>query len=183
MTGPWIAALVAVAALSVITAVLVLGLLRRLSVVLQGVEQQLRAGSHLGGVPEGSQLPAFEVIDAAGKPIESSRLLTGPPILLFLSAGCTPCESLIIELAAEVQPVARTQLVAILQSEAAIDAVIPGVMLVADATAFQSLSVSTTPFAMAVDRDRTVVARAVPNSIESLRQLERTLGTEVVATG
>lgn len=115
MTGPWIIAWVSLASLSVITAVLVLGLLRRLTLVLQDVENQLLSGDRLGGVSIGGALPSFEVKNQMGGTAPSSDLLGGPGILLLVSQDCAPCESLVQEIADLGRSPTEVPLVAIAQ--------------------------------------------------------------------
>lgn len=181
MTGPWIVALVAVASLSLVTAVLVLGLLRRMTVLLQSVEGQLQSGDGLGGVPVGGAVPSFEVVNQVGHVLSSSDLMAGPGILLLLAQDCAPCESLIDEMVYLGRSPTRVPLVAIAQLHEDV-AVVPLSGIVdsfRDVTAFEKMSISATPFAMAFDSRGIVVSRTVPNSIKSLRELETALNQEV----
>lgn len=182
MTGPWIIAWLALAALSVLNAVLILGLLRRLSVVLQGVENQLLSGDRLGGVSVGGALPSFEVTNQMGATVSSSDLVAGPGILLLVSQECAPCESLVEEIAGLGRSPTEVPLVAIAQHEDGFGRrAFSGIDSFRDVTAFARMNISATPFAMAFDSRGIVLARTVPNSIKSLRELETVLNREVIS--
>lgn len=182
MTGPWIAAWVALAVVSVVTTVLVLGLLRRFTVVLHDVEYQLVSRDRLGGVSVGGALPSFEVTSQLGLTVSSSELVDGPGIMLLISQDCAPCESLVDELADLGRSPTQAPLVAIGQYlDSSASRALSGIDLFLDVTAFERMNISATPFAMAFDSRGIVLGRTVPNSAESLRELETVLPREVIS--
>lgn len=181
MTAAWTVAFVAVATLSFLTALVVLGLLRRMSVAIQGVEQQVRAGTFVGGVPTGWFIPPFNAKDREGRSITSAALLRGPGILLMLSSDCDPCRELLEEMQSQTARPTTVPLFAVLEEGDLVSfPVLPGVNAYIDETAFRAMNINATPLAMAFDQRGVVVARSVPNTIGSLRELEGSLGQEVV---
>jgi hypothetical protein len=180
VTGPWIVALIAVAALSVVTATFVLGLLRRIAVLLEGLEYRARTAT--SGLPVGTRVTSFEAVDDTGGTVRSEELLKGPGILLFVSEGCAPCLALLQKLAAHEEPLTRIPLFAIARGDIGLNAADVGRLTVfRDGTAFHALNVATTPLALAIDAEGDVVAASIPSDLESLRELEGMLEKEVVA--
>jgi hypothetical protein len=180
MTGPWIAAWVATVCLSIVTAALLLGLLRRLTSLLQSVEGQLRSGAALGGVPVGMKVPTFDMQDGSGSIRRSSDVLVGPAVLLFVSHDCSPCVELLRDLEGHAEGPGRAQLLVIGQRDAHLTRTSLPRDAFADVNAFARLNVVVTPFAMAIDSAGVVAARTVPNTLESLRQLELAIREEVI---
>lgn len=182
MTGPWIIAWVALALLALVDAVLVLGLLQRLTLLLQSVEDQLLSGDRLGGVPVGGPLPSFQVKDPMGRVVPSSDLIGGPGIMLLVSQNCAPCERLLQEMTDLGHSPTDIPLVVTAQHQDGADPGAPtfrGVFR--DDTAFDRMNIAATPIAMSYDSRGIVIARTVPNSIKSLRELEIGLSREGVS--
>ncbi len=180
MSAAWVVAFAVVGTLSFATALVVLGLLRRMAAVIQGVEQQVRSGAFLGGVPTGWLIPPFEVQDGDGRSL-SSALFQGPGILLMLSSDCDPCEELLEEIRGHAErPTTVALFVVLEQGDSVRIPALPGVAAYKDVTAFQVMNVTATPLAMAFDARGVVVARSVPDSVSSLRELERSFKQEVM---
>ncbi len=82
--------------------VLVLGLIRRVTTVLEGAERQLRAAgtraSVLGGLPPGSPVPPYRAVDRQGTPVGAEILQGDARLVLFVDAGCDPCMTLLEDL-------------------------------------------------------------------------------------
>ncbi|MCI0635158.1 MAG: hypothetical protein L0206_14795 [Actinobacteria bacterium] len=181
MSWPWIVALLALWALTVGLALMMMGLLRRVSGVIEAAEQRIRAPSALGGLPVGSVVPPFDVKDEDGANVSSSALLTRPTVFLMLSPDCAPCRALIEELRSPDRPVGDMPIVAVVQGDRKPDFDLSGALpLFYDRTAFRAFDNTTTPFAYAVDTEATVVAIGVADSIDSLRSLADTLREEEV---
>jgi len=112
MTTPWVIAFVLVAAIALLSALLTLGLLRRISAILETVEDRLRrAPQPLGGLTAGSKVPWFELTAADGRTTDSSHLLVEATVLLLLSSTCSPCRSLALEIAEAPKPLARVPVI------------------------------------------------------------------------
>ncbi len=95
MSGPWITAFVAVSFATLVTLLLVLGLICQLGGILERVEMLLldaEGSAPLHGLPVGSPLPSFEVRTVGGGMISDADVRGHPWIFLFLDAECTPCQ-------------------------------------------------------------------------------------------
>ena len=97
MSAPWIAAFAALWFLVLLLGFAVIGVMRRITGVLERAEQQL-ATELGGGVPLLTAVPAFGLVDQAGEPVSSDDLIRETSIVLFVDAGCRPCRSIAREL-------------------------------------------------------------------------------------
>ncbi len=98
MTWPWIVAVVTLWLFALTLAVLVLGLLRRMSEFLETAQSRLTESDvppDFGGLLPGSPVPAFEARTEAGGRVRAAELLETPTLLLFADPGCEPCEDLL----------------------------------------------------------------------------------------
>jgi len=176
MSWPWIVAFFALWAVTISVALMVMGLLRRVSGVIEAAEQRIRAPSARDGLPVGSVVPPFDVKDEDGAVVSSTALLTRPTVVLMLSPDCAPCKALIEELRAPDRPMGHVPIVAVLQGDRQPGFDTSGTLpMFYDRTAFQAFDNTTTPFAYAVDAEATVVASGVAGSIDALRSLANTL--------
>ena len=167
-----------VATCVLLNALVTIGLLRRMSAILETVEDRLRrAPQPLGGLTAGSKVPWFELTGADGRIIDSSHLLVEPTVLLLLSSTCSPCKVLALEIAEAPKPLAEVPVIPVVQPtgppEAAFDDL--GLPVFQDLSAFAAFRNDTTPFAYAVDDRGIVIASGVASSVEHLRELARTL--------
>ncbi|HLK02474.1 MAG TPA: hypothetical protein VKU39_21550 [Streptosporangiaceae bacterium] len=160
---------VAVAALAVV----VLGLLRQVTPVLE------RAASASGqpqlsmGPAKGSPLPDFTAAGAHGA-VTGTHLRGRSAVLLFLAPGCGPCQDLAYEMRSADLGHLAGQLVIITGPDDAQALGIPAHLLVLtehDRQVSDALSVNGTPFAIAVDPDGIVRDTRVPNTITQLQDL------------
>ena len=178
MSVPWIIAFVALSFVVLIVGLLVVGIQRRLSTVLEAAEAVVRlSGTTLGagGLPSGSVVPDFIAYDEQGQPISSAVLLAEPAIVVFLASDCEPCHRLVADLATiETRPLGVELIVVLPEGDTSLQiSAFSGLTLVYQrdrgvAAAFES---SASPHAFAVDSDRTVVGSATPNSFGQLEQL------------
>jgi hypothetical protein len=180
MSGPWIAAWLALSTLVVITTFLVLGLLRRVSPLLEQAESALRsAGSGPGplqGLPIGTELPQFEARDVRGSVITDADLAGTPAVVLFIDPGCGPCERLMAELRSgwAGEQGARLWVVTGNGHERELD--LSGkatVLLQSDERVSRAFQTSITPHAFAIGIDGTIVNRDIPDSTDALVKLAR----------
>jgi hypothetical protein len=161
---------VAVAALSII----VLGLLRQVTPVLERAAATAGGQSPLIiGPTTGNPLPDFTAAGADGL-MTGTQLRGSPAVLLFLTQGCGPCQDLAHQMRnADLGPLAD-QLVIITGPDDAQALGIPAHLMVLterDRQVSDALSVNGTPFAIAVDPDGIVKAARVPNTIAQLEDL------------
>ena len=101
MSAAWTVVIVALWLLVVAIAFLVVGTLRRMSLVLQRAEAALASsptGAAVGGLPPGAPLPAFKSKDVNGRRFASEDLLGRPAVGLLVGAECSACDDLIGDL-------------------------------------------------------------------------------------
>lgn len=101
MSWPWVVAFVALWILVLVLAVLMLGAMRRVVPLLVQLEKTAaRQGlpSDVGGLPPGSEVPSFELINGAGEKVRFGETLPLPAVFLLVESGCSPCEELMEEL-------------------------------------------------------------------------------------
>lgn len=187
MSAPWIAAFAALWLVVVAGAVVFLGFLRRAVSVLEASESRLRGSSlPIGGASPGTTIPTFEVRNDRGDLVRSEDLTATSAVFLFASADCQPCHSLLEQLNRAGWEAAEVPLVAVLNDSAEDRAITFGHGVIAlyqserkAAAAFESIA---TPQAFAVDSNGVVIDSRVPQSIDDLRRLARSLvGGEEVA--
>ncbi len=177
MSGPWITAFVAVSFATLVTLVLVLGLVRQLGGILERVETLLldaEGSAPLHGSPVGSPLPSFEVRTVGGGTISDAHVRGHPWIFLFLDADCTPCQALIDDLSrGDVSPL-PVPLYVLVEGAAEEEGRLPAwsVAISPEETALPRLFRSSVrPNAIAFDARGVVVERGTPNSVEHLREM------------
>lgn len=95
MTAPWIVVLCLLSTCVLLTALVVLGALRRISSVLEQTEARLRdlpaaASSGPGGLEIGATLPSFQADRLGGNPVTDAELRGSPATILFLAHPARP---------------------------------------------------------------------------------------------
>lgn len=175
---PWIIAFAALSFVVLIVGLLVVGIQRRLSTVLEAAEAVVRlSGASFGaaGLPAGSVVPYFEAYDEQGRPISSAVLLAEPAIVVFLASDCEPCHRLVADLATiETRPLGVELIVVLSEGDTGLRIpTLGGLTPVYQrdrgvAAAFDS---SASPHAFAIGSERTIVGSATPNSFGQLEQL------------
>lgn len=181
MTAPWIVAFCALACLTVMQGVLLLGITRRSVKVLERLER-MSQGSDLvlpdSGLAVGETVANFSVRDANGVSVQSSSLLDRPRTLLIASLDCPACEAGLREIGDEPETVADSGLCILMPDSG------EGRQFVGPAqfdVFYQSpeLPVSValeshlTPHAFVMSDSGVVLARGVGNSVEALNALWR----------
>lgn len=183
MTGPWIVAFLALWAVVVLLAVLTLGLLRRLAPALEQAERVAAMGRVMDdlGLPEGSPVPAFDVVDGAGRAVPFSDV--GPPdrVVLFVDADCPACGAVTTALARHPRPDALPLVVVAGSGTppdhyAGLRAAGFPVLAQPDGAATAAFRQRAFPAAFAV-AGGTVVAAAIPGSVADLERLAAALPT------
>lgn len=178
MSVAWTIAFGAFAGLSLLTALAVLGTLRRANVALEEVEARLRgtdSDPRPGGLPPGTSVPEFAALTDRGRVFTARELRGHDVVLLFLAADCPPCRALADELRAAGPPYVQARLVLVVDAEAEASQVIEGIdaeVVYQDkrvvSRAFNSVG---TPHAFVIDRAGTVLANGMPNTLSALREL------------
>lgn len=181
MSGAWIAAFVVLWVVVVLLVFVVLGLLRRVSGVLEGAEMRLRSSPMsllTGGLAIGEVVEAFSLTDAAGKPVRSDALLAGGAVLVFMEHNCEPCQVLATSLREQEEArFVRPVLVVLDEAERGDWDLGKAVTLVYQddrqaSTAFQN---NATPQAFAVDPEGVVVGKSVTNSAAAVEDLVKSI--------
>jgi hypothetical protein len=179
MSGPWIAAFVALWALVIVLAFLVLGTLRRMAPLLERTEARLAAATQRAepsGLQPGAIVPAFEAEVFGGGRFTDADLHGARTILLFLGPSCQACERLVDDLDTGRVPELRARLVVVAHDadEAAGFAAGGVTALVQDdrslARVFESDRV---PHAFVIAEGGTVLASGSPNDWEGVQNLLR----------
>lgn len=181
MSTPWIVGFCVLAASVILLFVVVTGIVRRAIAVLEDrgsgddvFTNSLRVTSLYGGIPPGTVVPDFLAREASGRPVPADELFAGPRLCVFVSAGCPPCDMLLVDLAASDQAFDLPLLVIADDANNPKYSSLPPHVTVVEqvdgsaSTAFQSKAF---PQGFAVDADRVVRAVALPNALADLRKL------------
>jgi methylamine dehydrogenase accessory protein MauD len=161
-------------------AVVVLGILRQITPVLERAAAQMAAlGPGHEGPPVGEQVPEFAARDTDGQLVSDQELRGRPFVLLFLSAGCGPCERLAAEIRRADLGALASQLIIIVTSPDAprVLGIPAGLRIVTESSneITNPLDIQGLPFAVAVDPGGTVQAAEVPSTVKHLDRLAAVL--------
>jgi AhpC/TSA family len=183
VTGLWVAAFVALWILVVLIGLVVLGMVRRVTSLLEAAEVSLEAAARasLGGLPVGAMVPTFAAETADGRAATEMDLERRLTAVLFLSRSCDACQTMVDDLSRGQVPsdLGLRLIVVSDDSETAIELSSPGqVTVLVDkhgdvADAFDARVV---PRAFIVGEQRLVLASGRPNDWDSLRDLIATTG-------
>ncbi len=170
----WAITVVVLCVAVVALAIIVLGLLRQVTPVLERAAAGA-AGSDLRmlGPAVGSLLPHFAARGDDGE-VTDEQLRGRPAVLLFLTVGCSPCKSLAEEMSRARLGDLASKLVIITGPDGPQELGIPPglrILTELDKEVSGPLSVAGTPFAIAVDPDGIVRAAIVPNTMGQVDDL------------
>jgi cytochrome oxidase Cu insertion factor (SCO1/SenC/PrrC family) len=181
MSGPWIVAFLALWVVVSLSAILLLGVLRRIANVLEQAEAHLSSNpnAELAGASPGTVISAFELRDVKGRIVRSDELLGKPAIFLFMSAACRPCLTLVEELRDDAPDTNGVALYTIFADSAG-DRMLPSparatALYQADRAASKVFQNGATPQAFAVDAAGVVIDSVVPRSTRELWRLAEAL--------
>jgi hypothetical protein len=173
VTTPWIVAFGLLWALVVLVVFVLVGVLRRVTNVLETAESQLTSDG--SGASVMSRIPDFELYDRNGIGASSLELITEPTIVLFLESACRPCKQLAIDLDGIGESLDAVPLIVVLDDTdqgrqfplpASVHALYDRDHVVADL--FQSV---VTPQAFVVDVGGLILDRKRPRGRSDLRQM------------
>jgi methylamine dehydrogenase accessory protein MauD len=160
-------------------AVVILGILRQITPVLERAAAQHGAmGPGNQGPPVGDPVPHFSARDTAGELVDEQSLRGQPALLLFLSVGCGPCEQLAAEIRRADLGVLARQLIIVTRPDGPRVLGIPEGLRVVTETSDEMtgpLAVIALPFAIAVDASGIVKGARVPNTVEHLDRMAAVL--------
>lgn len=182
MPTAWIIVVVVLWLAVIALAVTVIGLLRQVSAALEraarsehdhrhGAAPSQRAGAQ--GPVVGSPVAHF-VAHGGDAEVTRQDLLGQPLVLLFLSAGCTPCQVLAEQLRAQENKVRVARVVVVAEPRAAEALGLPDgltVVVEADHEVSMALNVWGTPFAIALGADGVVRASYPLNTLTQLDEM------------
>lgn len=174
----WVITVVTLSAAVVILAVILLGVLRQVTPVLERAaailvpdDQVTVPGSLRIGPAVGSRLPLLPL--PGGGDIRD-RLPSHHAVLLFLTPGCGPCGVLAKDMNQADFGSLDSQLVIITTPDGPQELGIPAgvpILTEQDREISDTLSVTATPFAIAVDHDRIIRAARVPHTMKEITDL------------
>jgi hypothetical protein len=184
MSVPWVVAFVSLWVLVILTAVVVVGVLRRISGVLEQAEARLRSsdsGFALGGIPVASRVPEFRVFQGNGSnggshEVMWADLIDAPTILLFMDQDCEPCRQVANEVDAAIDELKGVRFLVVLNEEAGRPQWLPTrvpVVYERRQEVSQAFENTATPQAYLLDPSRLVLAKRVIGSLSDLRELAR----------
>jgi methylamine dehydrogenase accessory protein MauD len=159
-------------------AIVVLGVLRQVSPRLERAAARPARDPRLQGPAVGSKLPAFAARNGSLAGIGGPELDGRPGVLLFLSAGCRPCQSLIKELGSAAAAGLASCLTVVCAPEDVTVVAFPAwlhVLTMPNAECSETLRITLRPFAVAVDADGIVQGKQVLNTLAQLTDLTATV--------
>jgi hypothetical protein len=178
MSWPWIIAFGALWVLVLVLAMLVLGMLRRIAPLLAEAENIVRQQHDLpddDGIPLGSEVPKFELIDAEGDIVRPGESLALPAVFLFVQSGCEPCQELTADISEHANSFAGTRMYVITAGDPneydMLRARGFSVFGQPDGQASAAFKQREFPNAFAVDRDSRVISKMTRDSVDDLERL------------
>lgn len=168
----WAVVVVILCVAVIVLSVIVLGLLRQITPVLERATG-LVAALQNDGPPVGERVPDFTATGAEGE-VTAVSLRGQPSVLLFLSVGCGPCEQLAADLRGADLDELAGQLVVVTESNGPQELGLPATLQVLtepNGEVSQALSVNGTPLAIAVDQEGIVRAVRVVNTLGQLKEI------------
>lgn len=173
----WEITVVALCVAVVALAMVVLGLLRQVTPVLERAANAAVGPGRALGPEVGAPLPHF-VADGADGVVSDAQFRGRSAVLLFLAPGCAPCQVLAGEMRGRDLSYLADQVVIVTGPDGPQQLGIPAdvrVLIEHDRQVSDPLSVDGTPFAIAVGPDGIVKAASVPNSIDQLHGIAAAL--------
>jgi hypothetical protein len=158
--------------------IVVLGVLRQVASRLESAAAPSMRDRRREGPAVGGELPAFAARDGNLEGIAGPAVYGRPGVLLFLSAGCGPCQSLIKELGSAAAARLASCLTVVCDPEDAAVAAFPAwlhVLTMPGTECSQILQINLRPFALAVDADGIVQGKRVLNTLAQLTELTATV--------
>ena len=173
MSATWIAAYAALWLTVLVLTFTVLGIVRRIGGVLEGVERRLAAAPELGAAV-GSRIAPFRLADADGHAVGFEGLVREPTLLLVLSNRCSACPALVEQLEGVGDSLSGVPFAVVTDAEP--DVPYPDTLSVLydrDGAATKALDNRATPQAYVLDPSGLVLDRRVPGSLRDLEAIAR----------
>jgi hypothetical protein len=192
MTAPWIAAFLTLWVVVSLVALLTLGVLRRVTPVLEQAESRLAdLRAHPSGLDPGTTVPPFSVSEPNGDTFSNADLFGSTTIVLFVGTACRACERFVRDLRGGEVPELGASLVAVAESagEAEEFAAESARVVIQEAQSLSLLFKSDRfPHVFVIDAEARVVASGWPNDWEGVRTLVQSVqeggdrASEIAAT-
>jgi len=173
VSAPWIAAYAVLWLTVLVLTFTVIGIVRRVGGVLEGVEQRLSAPVEFGAAVN-SKISPFQVADAEGRAVKFEQLVTRPTLVLVLSNHCSACLSLTAELEGVGDSVDGVPFTVVTNAEPEVPypTTLP-VLYDPNGAATKALDNRATPQAYVLDPSGVVLDRRVPGSLADLEEMAR----------
>jgi hypothetical protein len=158
--------------------IVVLGVLRQVAPHLERAAARPARDPRQQGPVVGRRLPAFAVRDGSSEVVTDALPPGRSGVLLFVSAGCRPCQSLLGELASDAAAGLAPGLTAVCDPGASAVIAFPAwlrVVTMPDTECSQLLQITGRPFAVAVDADGIVREKGVLNTLAQITDLTATV--------
>ena len=178
MTNAWIAAFVVLASLVLVLGLVVLGLVRRITPLLEESQELIASAARrltIGGLPPGSTVPPFSAGEVGGGVFTQHDLRDEPSVVLFVDDECVACERLVADLRAGLAPELSARLVVVSSAHQSAEQLARSnhVTVIVDdertvARAFESV---VSPQAFVVDDEVLVRTSGTPNTWDEMRKL------------
>jgi hypothetical protein len=173
VSAPWIAAYAVLWLTVLVLTFTVLGIVRRVGGVLEGLEQRLSAAAEFGAAVN-SRISPFQLADAEGHAVGFEELVREPTLLLVLSNHCSACTALVEQLEGLGSSVGGIPLAVVTNADPEVPypATLP-VLYDPNGAATTALDNRATPQAYVLDRTGLVLDRKVPGSLRDLEGMAR----------
>jgi hypothetical protein len=174
VSAPWIAAFAVLWATVLVLTFTMIGVIRRIGGVLEGLEGRISAHQPDFGAAVNSTVSAFDLVDAEGRRVPFGELVTEPTLLLVMSEHCAACTTLVEQLDGVGASVGGVPLV--LVTNAGPETSHPAglrVLYERNGEATNALDNRATPQAYVLDATGLVLDRRVPGSLAHLEEMAR----------
>ncbi|HYZ77307.1 MAG TPA: hypothetical protein VE596_08015 [Gaiellaceae bacterium] len=174
MSAPWIAAFAVLWLTVLLLTFTMIGIVRRIGGVLEGIEQRMTASPGEFGAAVGSTISPFEVVDADGREVAFDQLVAEPTLLLVMSNHCAACTALAEQLEGVGGSIGDVPFVLVTNAEPEVP--YPATLRVLyerDGAATKALDNRATPQAYVLDPTGLVLDRKVPGSLRDLVAMAR----------
>lgn len=176
MSGPWIAAFAVLWVVTLVIGFAVLGILRRVSAVLEAAEARLSAQNELGA-PVRSIVADFQLYDERGRVVLARDDVADPVLLLLVEPGCGACRELVQELDGTGASLDGVPFAIVIEDShrgrafALQDGV--RVLYQRHGDVFHAFRNRATPQAYVIDTGGIILARRIPASVRDLQEMAR----------
>jgi hypothetical protein len=173
VSAPWIAAYAALWLTVLVLTFTVLGIVRRIGGVLEGVERRLAEAPELGSAV-GSRIAPFRLADADGHAVGFEELVREPTVLIVLSNRCEACAALVEQLEGAGDSLGGLPFVVVTDAEPEVP--YPHTLSVLydrEGAVTKALDNRATPQAYVLDPSGLVLDRRVPGSLRDLEAMAR----------